>query len=121
MKSLRPIVFVTHMEHHSNQVSWLETIATVEIIKPDENGNVDLEYFKSLLEQFKHRKNKIAAITACSNVTGIQTPYHEIAKVIHEYGGLCFVDFACSAPYVDINMHPEENGAAFRCYLFFSA
>ena len=115
---LRPIVFVTHMEHHSNQTSWLETIATVEIIKPDENGNVDLEYFRSLLEQFKHRKNKIAAITACSNVTGIQTPYHEIAKLIHEYGGLCFVDFACSAPYIDINMHPKEKDAHLDAIYF---
>ena len=41
-------------------------------------------------------------------MTGIQTPYHKIAKLIHEYDGLCFVDFACSAPYIDINMHPEE-------------
>jgi len=115
---LKPIVFVTHMEHHSNQTSWLETIATVEIIGSDDNGNVDLENFRNLLEQFKHRKNKIAAITACSNVTGIQTPYHEIAKVIHEYGGLCFVDFACSAPYVDINMHPEEKGAHLDAIYF---
>ena len=109
-EALRPIVFVTEMEHHSNQLSWLETIATVEIIKSGDNGNVDVEYFRSLLEQSKHRKNKIAAVTGCSNVTGIQTPYHEIAKLIHEYGGLCFVDFACSAPYIDMNMHPgEEN------------
>jgi selenocysteine lyase/cysteine desulfurase len=103
-----PVVFVTHMEHHSNQISWLETIATVEIIKADKEGNVDLECFRSLLERFKHRKTKIAAVTACSNVTGIQTPYHEIAKLIHEYNGLCFVDFACSAPYVNIDMHPDE-------------
>jgi selenocysteine lyase/cysteine desulfurase len=107
---LRPVVFVTHMEHHSNQTSWLETIADVEIIKSDENGNVDLKWFRSLLEQFKHRKNKIAAVTACSNVTGIQTPYYEIAKIIHEYGGLCFVDFACSAPYINMNMHPAQHG-----------
>ena len=105
-EALRPIVFVTHMEHHSNQITWLETIADVEIIQTGANGNVDLEYFRELLEQFRHRKNKIAAVTACSNVTGIQTPYHEIAKMIHEYGGLCFVDFACSAPYVDIDMNP---------------
>ncbi|MEP7110295.1 MAG: aminotransferase class V-fold PLP-dependent enzyme [Ferruginibacter sp.] len=109
-KALKPVVFVTHMEHHSNQVSWLETIATVEIIKPGENGNVDLECLRNLLEQYNHRKNKIAAITACSNVTGIQTPYHDIAKLIHEYDGLCLVDFACSAPYIDINMHPGEKG-----------
>ena len=105
---LKPVVFVTHMEHHSNQTSWLETMATVEIINSDEDGNVDLTHFRNLLEQYKHRKNKIAAITACSNVTGIETPYHEIAKMIHEYDGLCFVDFACSAPYVNINMYPTK-------------
>jgi selenocysteine lyase/cysteine desulfurase len=115
---LKPIVFVTHMEHNSNQVTWLETIATVEIIESDENGNVDLEYFRYLLEKFKHRKNKIAAITGCSNVTGIQTPYHQIAKLMHEYGGLCFVDFSCSAPYIDINMHPEEKGAHLDAIYF---
>jgi len=106
------------MEHHSNQITWLETLATVEIIQADENGNVDLEYFRSLLQQFKHRKIKIAAVTACSNVTGIQPPYHEIAKIIHEYDGLCFVDFACSAPYVDINMHPGEKGAHLDAIYF---
>ena len=107
-EALKPVVFITHMEHHSNQISWLETIATVEIIEPDKNGNVDVEHFKKLLEKYKHKINKIAAITACSNVTGIETPYHQMAKLIHEYGGFCFVDFACSAPYVTINMHPED-------------
>jgi len=115
---LRPIVFVTEMEHHSNHLTWLETIATVEIIKCGENGNVDLEHFRSLLEQFKHRKNKIAAVTACSNVTGIQTPYHEIAELVHEYDGLCFVDFACSAPYININMHPAGEGAYLDAVYF---
>jgi len=117
-EDLRPVVFVTHMEHHSNQVTWLETIATVEIIGVDENGNVNLAHFRGLLEQFKHRKNKIAAVTGCSNVTGIQTPYHEIAKVIHEYGGLCFVDFAGSAPYIDMDMHPKETGAHLDAIYF---
>lgn len=116
--TLKPIVFVTHMEHHSNQTTWLETIATVEIIKSDEKGNVDLQYFRELLEKYKYKKNKIAAITGCSNVTGIQTPYHEIAKIIHEYNGLCFVDFACSAPYININMHPEEEGTHLDAIYF---
>jgi len=117
-KISKPVVFVTHMEHHSNQISWLETIATVEIIRAGENGNVDLKHLRSLLEKFKQRKNKIAAVTACSNVTGIQTPYHEIAKLMHEYEGLCFVDFACSAPYININMHPEEAGAYLDAVYF---
>ena len=106
------------MEHHSNQTTWLETIATVEIIKSDLDGNVDLIYFKTLLEKYKYKKNKIAAITGCSNVTGIQTPYYEIAKLIHEYDGLCFVDFACSAPYININMHPAENGSHLDAIYF---
>lgn len=101
-----PVVFVTHMEHHSNHTSWLETIADVEIIQPDPYGQVDLDHLEKLLGQYQDRKLKIAAVTACSNVTGIQTPYHEIAEIMHLSGGFCFVDFACSAPYIDIVMRP---------------
>ncbi|HEU4551510.1 MAG TPA: aminotransferase class V-fold PLP-dependent enzyme [Chitinophaga sp.] len=117
-ETLRPVVFVTHMEHHSNHISWLETIATVEIIKPDARGNVDMEHLRSMLEQYKHKKYKIAAITACSNVTGIQTPYHAVAKLMHAFDGLCFVDYAASAPYVHINMHPAEQGAHLDAIYF---
>ncbi|MCP3932217.1 MAG: aminotransferase class V-fold PLP-dependent enzyme [Bacteroidetes bacterium] len=104
----RPIVFVSHMEHHSNQTSWEETLADVMIIKPNEEGLVDLEDLKSLLKQYESRKIKIAAVTSCSNVTGIKTPYHQIASLMHQNGGYCFVDFACSAPYIEINMRPED-------------
>ncbi len=107
----RPVVFITHMEHHSNHTSWLETIARVEIIQPDENGEVDLENFRELLPKYKDAPLKIASVTACSNVTGIITPYRKIARMIHKVGGICFVDFACSAPYVEIDMHPEEEGS----------
>jgi selenocysteine lyase/cysteine desulfurase len=115
----RPIVFVTHMEHHSNQTSWLETIADVEVINPTPEGLVSLDHFQDLLLKYKNRKNKIAAVTSCSNVTGISTPYHQIAKIIHEFGGLCFVDFACSAPYIDIDMHPSGEGE-FLDAIYFS-
>ncbi len=104
----RPVVFITHMEHHSNQTSWLETICDVEVINKLNDGEVDLDNLQEMLEQYKNRKTKIASITAASNVTGIVTPYHEIAKIMHQNGGLCFVDFACSAPYVEIDMHPSD-------------
>ena len=116
---IRPVVFITHMEHHSNQTSWLETIAKVEVIPPDEDGLFSIENLKILLEDYKERTLKIASVIGGSNVTGIQTPYHEIAEVMHENGGVCFVDFACSAPYVKIDMHPVnelQNSAA----IFFS-
>jgi len=107
-EELRPIVFVTHMEHHSNHTSWLETIADVECILPDEDGLIDLNSLKKLLDKYKNRQTKIASVTACSNVSGIQTCYHDVAKAMHAVGGLCFVDFACSAPYVEIDMHPAD-------------
>ena len=46
----KPVVFVTHMEHHSNQVSWIETIAEVVRIESTKDGLVDLEYLKNLLK-----------------------------------------------------------------------
>lgn len=104
----KPVVFVTHMEHHSNHISWSETIADVEIIPADANGLPDLTALESLLNNYGQRKLKIAAVTAASNVTGIQTPYSKIAAIMHAHNGYCFVDFACSAPYVHINMHPEN-------------
>lgn len=104
----RPIVFVSHMEHHSNQTSWLETLCDVRVISANAEGLPDLNALRELLKEFASRKTKIAAVTSCSNVTGIFTPYHEIAAIMHEHGGLCFVDFACSAPYIDIDMHPEN-------------
>ena len=116
---LKPIVFITHMEHHSNQTSWLETIADVEIIPCQESGLICFDSFEKLLNQHKDRPIKIASVTACSNVTGIITDYHKIAKMIHNYGGLCFVDFACSAPYVEINMHPNVE-EAYLDAIFFS-
>lgn len=104
----KPVVFVTHMEHHSNQTSWYETIADVVVLKPNKDMLVDLEELERQLKKYKDRPMKIGSFTACSNVTGIQTPYYEMAKLMHQYNGLCFVDFAASAPYVDIDMHPKD-------------
>lgn len=104
----RPVVFVTHMEHHSNQTSWVETICDVVVVPADENGLVCAEQLNRLLVQYSDRPLKIGAFTACSNVTGVLTPYHDLARVMHRHGGLCFVDFAASAPYIDIDMHPED-------------
>lgn len=114
----RPVIFCTHMEHHSNQTSWLETICDLEIINADGTGQVNLDHLRELLSKYQERPLKIAAITSCSNVTGIITPYHEIASLMHQNGGLCFVDFACSAPYIDIDMHPNDELQALDAIYF---
>lgn len=104
----RPVVFITHMEHHSNQTSWLECICDVIVVPPDEQGLVDPRRLEALLHQHAGRPLKIGAFTACSNVTGVCTPYHALAKLMHRAGGVALVDFAASAPYVDIDMHPAD-------------
>jgi selenocysteine lyase/cysteine desulfurase len=114
----RPLVIVSHMEHHSNQTSWLETIADVVVVPPNTKGEFCLENLEELLKEHQHKKHKIAAVTSCSNVTGVFTPYHKIAAMMHRHGGKCFVDFACSAPYIDINMHPDEEEEALDAIYF---
>ena len=118
LENRRPVVFITHMEHHSNQTSWLETDVDLKIIRPTPDGLVDLDHFQELLDQNKNSPLKIASVTACSNVTGIDTPYRQIAKMTHEAGGYCFVDFACAAPYVDMNMHPDSPGEHLDAIFF---
>lgn len=105
----RPVVFVTHMEHHSNHTSWLETIADVVVLEPTPELLVNPDSLAGALEKYKNRKLKIGSFTACSNVTGIETQYHRLAEIMHDHNGYCFVDFAASAPYVDIDMHPEND------------
>lgn len=114
----RPVIFISHMEHHSNQTSWLETIGEVVQITPDKEGLMDLSQLDLLLAKYADRPYKIATVSSCSNVTGIFSPYHEVAKKMHAAGGLCFVDFAASGPYVDIDMHPAEEGAHLDAIFF---
>jgi len=115
----KPVVFISHMEHHSNQTSWLETIADVVVVPACEKGLFCMNNFKDLLQKYNDRPIKIASITSCSNVTGIKTPYHEVAKLMHQRNGLCFVDFACSGPYVTIDMHPADQ-ESYLDAIFFS-
>jgi selenocysteine lyase/cysteine desulfurase len=114
----RPVVFITHMEHHSNQVPWYETIADVVVLPADENNLVDPKILSDELKKYANRTLKIGSFTACSNVTGIITPYHELAKIMHQNGGFCFVDFAASAPYVKIDMHPEDSDKQLDAIFF---
>jgi selenocysteine lyase/cysteine desulfurase len=105
----RPVVFLTHTEHHSNHTSWLETLADVVLLEPAPDLTVDPENLRKEIEKYKDRPMLIGSFSACSNVTGYFPPVHKLAKIMHEYGGYCFADFAASAPYTTINMHPADN------------
>jgi selenocysteine lyase/cysteine desulfurase len=114
----RPVVFLTHTEHHSNHTSWFETLADVVVLEPSSDLTVDPDTLRKEIKKYKDRPLLIGSFSACSNVTGYFPPYHELAQIMHEYNGYCFVDFAASAPYVDINMHPSEKGRQLDAIFF---
>ena len=104
----RPVVFLTHTEHHSNHTSWFETLADVVVLEPSPDLTVNPDALRKEIVKYKDRPLLIGSFTACSNVTGYIPPYNELAKIMHENHGYCFIDFAASAPYVNIDMHPAD-------------
>ncbi|UTA46735.1 aminotransferase class V-fold PLP-dependent enzyme [Simiduia sp. 21SJ11W-1] len=104
----RPLVYITHREHHSNHTMWLESLAEVRMIPVQGRDEIDLAWLAEDLAREPRGRVKMASVTAASNVTGVRTPYGKIAGLMHDHGGLCFVDFAASAPYDVIDMHPSE-------------
>jgi selenocysteine lyase/cysteine desulfurase len=104
----RPVVFLTHTEHHSNHTSWFETLADVVVLEPTADLKVDPDALRREIRKYRTRPLLIGSFSACSNVTGYVPPYYELARIMHENDGYCFVDFAASAPYADIDMHPAD-------------
>ncbi|NPA44593.1 MAG: aminotransferase class V-fold PLP-dependent enzyme [Chlorobi bacterium] len=113
-----PVVFVTYMEHHSNHTAWLETIADVVVLLPEDDTDLVGELEREIVK-YKNRKLKIGSFSGGSNVTGVIPDYHKLAEVMHKNKGFAFVDFAASAPYIEMNMHPE-NKLQYLDAVFFS-
>jgi selenocysteine lyase/cysteine desulfurase len=103
----RPVVFRSRMEHHSNDISWRETIAESVYVPYGEHGRVSPDHLDELLEKYSHRAVKIGTFSAASNVTGIRNDVHALARVLHRHRALAFFDFAAAGPYDDIDMHPK--------------
>ncbi len=108
-KERLPVVFVGPYEHHSNEISWRDGLCEIVEVQLDANGHMDLAHLEQLLtsEKYKNRK-KIGSFSAASNVTGLISPVHEIAALLHKHQALALFDYAASAPYVEINMQPED-------------
>jgi selenocysteine lyase/cysteine desulfurase len=119
---LRPVVFIGPFEHHSNEVSWRETIADVVVIPEDADGHIDIDALERQLAAYETRPLKIGSFSAASNVTGIVTNTCRIADTLHRYGALSFWDFAAAAPYVDLAMDPDcpDHPAAHKDAIFLS-
>jgi selenocysteine lyase/cysteine desulfurase len=108
----QPVVFVGPYEHHSNEVTWRQGLATVVEVNLGDDGSVDLAHLERLLKEPAYQgRLRIGSFSAASNVTGMRSPVREIARLLHAHGALACVDFAASAPYVEIDMNPPADAS----------
>lgn len=116
----RPVVFIGPYEHHSNEVSWRESIADVVTIPEAADGHIDIACLEAQLTQHADRPLLIGSFSAASNVTGITTDVDAVATLLHRFGALSFWDYAAAAPYVQIDMGTRESGSAYKDAIFLS-
>jgi len=97
-------VVVSVMEHHSNIVPWQMLCErkglNLKVIPMNERGELDLEAFKSLLNE----KTRIVSITHVSNVLGTINPVKEIIQIAHEENIPVLVDGAQAVPHIPVNV-----------------
>ncbi len=112
LAATQPVVFIGPYEHHSNELSWRQSLATTVQVRLDSSGHLDLDHLEALLQDPRDSGRKlIGSFSAASNVTGIKTDVPKVASLLHRYGALACFDYAACAPYVDIDMNPEPAAA----------
>ncbi|MEJ8568699.1 aminotransferase class V-fold PLP-dependent enzyme [Elongatibacter sediminis] len=106
----QPVVFVGPYEHHSNEVSWRQGLSTVVEAPLADDGGIDIAALEELLRDPRYQgRMRIGSFSAASNVTGMISPVHEIAALLHRHDAVACFDYAASAPYVKIDMNPPQD------------
>ncbi|CAO2194584.1 unnamed protein product [Urochloa humidicola] len=112
----RWVVFVGPYEHHSNLLTWRESLAEVVEIgtttRGDGDGLLDVSALESALAaRAGSGRPMLGAFSACSNVNGLRTDTRAVARVLHRHGAYACFDLACCAPYARIDMRSgDEDG-----------
>jgi selenocysteine lyase/cysteine desulfurase len=111
LRDRQPVVFVGPYEHHSNVISWRQSLATTVEVRLDATGNIDLGHLQELLQVPEYQNRlRIGSFSAASNVTGMKSDVRKISSLLHAHGALAFFDYAACAPYVEIDMNPTVSG-----------
>jgi len=118
----RPVIFRSMMEHHSNDISWRETIGETRFVGFDKVGRIDWRDLDRQLRlpEVQARPFRIGTFSAASNVTGILNHVDPLAQVMHDHGGYAFFDYAAAAPYVPILLHPRGGEGKRKDAVFIS-
>ena len=97
-------IIVSGMEHHSNIVPWQMMVeknhAKLNVISLKENGELDLEHFKSIISS----KTKVVFLNHVSNALGIINPIEEIIEISHKNGAVVLIDGAQSSAHFNVDL-----------------
>ena len=97
-------IIISEMEHHSNIVPWQmiadENKLNLKIINVSENGEIDMDHFKSLISE----KTKLVSIVYISNTLGTINPVKKIIEKCKENNILSVVDGAQSSAHKKIDV-----------------
>ena len=109
----QPVVFVGPFEHHSNEVTWREGLCTVVEVPLCPEGGLDLDALSAALADPRWAgRPLVGSFSAASNVTGVTSPVHEIARRVHAAGGIVAIDYAAGGPYLPIDMSADGDAEA---------
>ncbi len=100
IKEKRPLVLVGPYEHHSNEISYRESLAeTVRL--PIKDGEIDFDFMENILKKNQGREI-YGSFSLASNVTGILTDYKRVSKLLRKYKAFVLFDAATYSPYKNI-------------------
>ncbi|MHB8420315.1 MAG: aminotransferase class V-fold PLP-dependent enzyme [Myxococcales bacterium] len=103
------VVLISDAEHHSNDLPWRK-VARVVRIPVDHRGAMDLSRIEDELQRARGRA-RVVAVCGASNVTGYQSPIHEVAVLAHRHGARLFADCAQLAPHRALDVRPPDDPA----------
>ena len=97
-------VIISHMEHHSNIVSWQlmqERMGIkLRVIPISDSGELVLEE----LERLFNKRTRLLSITHVSNVLGTVNPVAQIIRMAHAHQVPVLIDGAQSTPHMPIDV-----------------
>ncbi len=107
-------IIISTMEHHSNIVPWQlmcsERDANIKVIPINNDGTLDLEAYKNLLND----KTKLVSITHISNALGTINPIEDIIRIAHEHNIPVLIDGAQAISHLEVDV--QKLDCDFYCF-----
>ena len=97
-------IIISGLEHHSNIVPWQfvcqDRKAVLKVINVKDNGELDLEQFKTLISS----KTKLVAVNHASNSLGTINPIKQIIDLAHANHAVVLIDGAQAGAHLPIDV-----------------